>query len=516
MHKQNPFKTIFMRYFNTSGPNNSEKHYTLKRKQLNREGIRLVKDLRYFTVWAPRQTGKSTWFRQLAIELEKDEYQVAHINFENYRKAPLWSFMNTLVGDMNKFWKTKLPNTTIDDVFYQLESITNKNLVLIIDEVEGINPEYFGDFLLAIRKVYHTRENHCLKSVILVGVSNITGIVRDNASPFNIADNFAVPYFTNEESFELLEQHETETSQLFDAKVKTKISEITANQPGLVNGFANRLVTTNPDKKLLTYEDYLKVENWYLTKVIDKNVANVVKVAEQHRQFVERLLFIEEKIKFTIGRPAIEVLHTNGLITWDENDYVKFWVPLYQKKLFDVFYPYSNGETGIIMRSMPYYEIVDEQGNFNIKRLIGSFKVYIKKRSFRPFREKDKEGNYKSIKEAVIVYSFETYIHAFLEMVGAKSYREAQVALGNTDLIINDAGKEYLIETKIYRYDKQFQNGKKQLGYYANRLGIKEAIYLVFVPNNIQHPEKAKENKETHHGISVQTFLVFYDEEKDF
>ena len=37
-----------MRYFNTSGPNNSEKHYTLKRKQLIREGIRLVKDLLVF------------------------------------------------------------------------------------------------------------------------------------------------------------------------------------------------------------------------------------------------------------------------------------------------------------------------------------------------------------------------------------------------------------------------------------------------------------------------------------
>ncbi len=55
--------------------------------------------------------------------------------------------------------------------------------VLIIDEVEGINKEYFGDFLHSIRNAYHSRENHCLKSVILVGVSNIVGIIQDNASP---------------------------------------------------------------------------------------------------------------------------------------------------------------------------------------------------------------------------------------------------------------------------------------------------------------------------------------------
>ena len=39
----------------------------------------------------------------------------------------------------------------------------------------------------------------------------------------------------------LLGQHETETGQLFDEKVKQKICQITANQPGLVNGFAQKL-----------------------------------------------------------------------------------------------------------------------------------------------------------------------------------------------------------------------------------------------------------------------------------
>ncbi len=505
-----------MREFNTSGPNNPKDHYTIIRQNILEQGIKLVRKERYFTLWAPRQTGKSTWFRQLAIELKKEDYRVAHINFENFREEKIETFISRLCRKLYEFWNVEFRCNTIPEIFERIESLKEEKYVLIIDEVEGINPAYFGIFLHSIRNAYHSRENHGLKSVLLVGVSNITGIVQDSASPFNIADNLAVPYFTNEETRELLAQHETETGQCFDPKVKEKISEITANQPGLVNGFANRLVTTNPDKKMLFYEDYLKVEKWYLTKVIDKNVANVVKVARQYRSFVERLLFVDSKIEFKIGRPAIELLHTNGLITWDEDDYVKFWVPLYQKKLFDVFYPYSNGENKVIQRTMPFYEILDEKGHFNIKLLITSFKSYIKKRSFRPFREKDEEGRYKSIKEAVMVYSFETYIHAFLEMAGAKSYREAQASLGNTDLIVNFSGKEYLFETKIYRYDKQFQDGKKQLTYYAKHLGIKEAVYLVFVPDNIQYPEKAKEGTEVFEGVSVQVFLIHYDEAKDF
>ncbi|MDV7401101.1 hypothetical protein RZS08_57315, partial [Arthrospira platensis SPKY1] len=98
--------------------------------------------------------------------------------------------------------------------------------------MEGINPEYFGTFLHSIRNVYHSRQSHGLKSVILVGVANILGVVQDNASPFNIADNLDVPYFTDQEVFELLGQHEAETGQRFDTAVKEKICHITANQPG--------------------------------------------------------------------------------------------------------------------------------------------------------------------------------------------------------------------------------------------------------------------------------------------
>ena len=131
--------------------------------------------------------------------------------------------------------------------------------------------------------------------MILVGVANITGIVQDHASPFNIADNLDIPFFTNEETFELLGQHETETGQLFDQTVKEKIIEITANQPGLVNGFAQKLVADYPNKKVIKNSDYLVVEDWYINKSIDKNVSNIVNKAKKHRSFVEKTTFHGDK-----------------------------------------------------------------------------------------------------------------------------------------------------------------------------------------------------------------------------
>ncbi len=504
-----------MRYFNTSGPNIPKQHYTIKRNDLIDKGIKLVENDRYFTIWAPRQTGKSTYFRQLAKELERNGYKVAHINFENYKNASLDSFLYRFIGKMKEFWGVNFSKEiNLSKIFNLIEELKNQKCVLIIDEVEGINEEYFGDFLHSIRNAYHSRENHCLKSVILVGVSNIVGVVSDNASPFNIADNLNVPYFTDKEVFELLGQHETETKQLFEDKVKHKICQITANQPGLVNGFAKVLVDNNPDKKTLDYDDYLKVEDWYLTEAIDKNFANILNKARQERSFVERLLFTEDKIPFKIDRESIKLLHTNGLIKKDKDGFVTFWVPFYKKRLHDAFYPYTNGEKTNMLRSFVVKELFDENNKLKLDTLISNYKKYVKRRGFNVFRQKDEANNYKSIKESALIYSFETYIQAFLQVVDGKSYREADTGLGKSDLIINIKSEEYLIETKIYYYENQFLNGKKQLAYYCKSLGLDKGIYIVFYPNNQNYPETMEEKKELIENVLITTYLVEYDETK--
>jgi len=133
--------------------------------------------------------------------LKKKGYKVAKVNFENYRNLPVSSFLKRFHINLKKDWSENFSKLNIGDTFLKIEQINDKKCVLIIDEVEGINKKYFSDFLHSIRNTYHSRENHCLKSVILVGVSNIVGVVQDNASPFNIADNLNVPYFTQRRSF---------------------------------------------------------------------------------------------------------------------------------------------------------------------------------------------------------------------------------------------------------------------------------------------------------------------------
>jgi hypothetical protein len=146
----------------------------------------------------------------LAIELEKEGYKVAYINFENFKDATQLELFNSLRINFRDNWNINLHSKTLVDFTNELLEIKDQKLVFICDEIEGLNSELLNQFLHTIRSLYHSREAHSLKSVILVGVSNIIGIMQDNASPFNITDELNIPYFTDEETLELLQQHETE------------------------------------------------------------------------------------------------------------------------------------------------------------------------------------------------------------------------------------------------------------------------------------------------------------------
>ncbi len=502
------------RYFNTSGPNMPEKHYTLPRQVLIEAGIKKVEDERYFTIWAPRQTGKSTYFRLLAEALKTQDYIVVHVNVEGKIDSTEEYLCDYICEDVYIQTGIQLQSDNVNDLLRKISHFPKKT-VFIIDEIEQVNPDMFNMFLHTIRAFYHNRNQHSLKSIILVGVSNITGIIQDNASPFNIADNFDIPYFTEEEIFELYEQHESENGQLFKADLKKQVSHITAGQPGLVNGFALQLTEKNPQKALLDYDDYLKVEDWYLNKAIDKNISNIVNKAKLHRRLIERLLFDEMEYPFRIYDENLRFLHVQGLIKSDEEGNVAFWVPLYKKCLQTYFYPTMNGEAETIKENLDFDDYYTPETGLNIDKIIREYQSYAKRRGFRYFIQHDEKGEEKGLREAALVYSFETYIQSFLSIAEGKSYLEAHVALGRSDLIVNIQNQEFVIEAKLFSDSTKFKKGKAQLAYYIDRLGLKEGVYLVFIKNTVTNP-KIIESVEYFNGVKISTYLVRYDVETDF
>ncbi|MEY4906148.1 MAG: hypothetical protein RLZZ292_3963, partial [Bacteroidota bacterium] len=452
--------------FNSSGPNKPERHYTLERAALIAQGKELVAESRYFTLFAPRQSGKSTFFQLLGEQLKTEGHKVCYTNFENCQNTSQASFLKDIAIEMRKAWNIEIDNGDFTTLAQSIKAIDSEKYVLVVDEVEGINTEYLNTFLHTIRNLYHSRDNHSLKSVILVGVQNITGVMQGAVSPFNINEELEVPYFTQAEILELLAMHETETGQLFSAKVKERICYMTAGQPGLVNGFAGSLVQLYPNVPVFEYEHYLEIEETYIALKINKNVSNIVAKAKSHRKFVEQLLFDELPRKYLIQDERIKELTVNGVITYDKARNIVFGVPLYRKCLHAAFAAPLNGESEEIMSNLVVKDYFLPNKQLNIDKIIRDYQVYAKRRGFRYFMEEDEKGKITGLKESALVYSFETYIQSFLQVVEGKSYLEPHVALGRSDLLVNIGGTEFVIEAKVFYSAVQFEKGKTQLAYY--------------------------------------------------
>jgi predicted transport protein len=309
--------------------------------------------------------------------------------------------------------------------------------------------------------------------------------------------------------------HETETGQLFSAKVKERICYMTAGQPGLVNGFAGSLVQLYPNVPVFEYEHYLEIEETYIALKINKNVSNIVAKAKSHRKFVEQLLFDELPRKYLIQDERIKELTVNGVITYDKARNIVFGVPLYRKCLHAAFAAPLNGESEEIMSNLVVKDYFLPNKQLNIDKIIRDYQVYAKRRGFRYFMEEDEKGKITGLKESALVYSFETYIQSFLQVVEGKSYLEPHVALGRSDLLVNIGGTEFVIEAKVFYSAVQFEKGKTQLAYYIKSLNLTTGVYLVFAKSTTTNPI-LEEADEIIDGIHITTYLVRYDVETDF
>ena len=256
-----------MRRFGTQGPVHPTKHYVVSRTTELADFVRRVKEGRHIVIFAPRQTGKTTFF-QRALDVfagEESTYFPIALNFEVYEDCTSSVFYTGLYEDLleaieNVFARRGevfsealtdfLENVEIADhlsmqrFFRNLSKrLGNQRVILIIDEFDGIPKEAVRGFLHALRRIYVSNSpSRCPHSVGIVGVKSITQLNYDRSiSPFNIQDEFNLPNFTLEQVQELLGQYTDEVGQSFVPEVIESIHKQTAGQPVLVNRFAQIL-----------------------------------------------------------------------------------------------------------------------------------------------------------------------------------------------------------------------------------------------------------------------------------
>ncbi|HIE01901.1 MAG TPA: ATP-binding protein [Thiotrichaceae bacterium] len=480
-----------MREFNITGPCDPALHYTVPRDALIAKALKKIIEGRYFTLFAPRQAGKTTFLKRLLNHLDKEnDFITILLSFENLKTVSKDDFYQELNHELKRELakyqiqsEVSIRNPVNLRQVFEKRPNQSKQIVLVIDEFEGIPDAVLSEVMHTFRKIYHQKEYHGLQALILVGVSTVAELVVSEASPFNIAEELQMPYFSFEEVRVLIKQYVTESGQVFEEAVIKAIYENTKGQPGLVCALCAYLVEklATVRRKPVTLEHYYKAQHHFLTERFDKNIINIVQKARQKRQLMLKLLFDDEPILFSIHDPDMAFLYANGVIDKD-NGQTDIVVPLYKKALITAFRPLINGETRHYINS-PDETIntyLTDDNDLNINALLNTYRAYIRRRGFRAF-------DTINLKEAAWHYSLDGFINFFIQRLGGQTYLEVPSGRGRTDILIRYQGRSNIIETKVYSDKTYFKRGKGQLATYLKSEGIAKGYYVVF---SHQHTEQ--------------------------
>ena len=520
-----------MRRFGTQGRVYPEENYVVSRTEELVDFINRVKDGKYIVLFAPRQTGKTTFFRWAleALATEDATYFPIQLDFQIVRNIASTTFYERLSYMIRReieivFQKREknpsaaltqfLEKTDITDnfsmmtFFQQLSNfLQNQRVVIIIDEFDGIPQTVVSDFLYALRHIYLSDEPRCPHSVGIVGVKSINQLNYDRSvSPFNIQDEFRLPNFTLEQVQELLGQYTDEIGQAFAPEVVESIHRQTAGQPVLVNRFAQILTEELdiPKNETITMEHFTTAHT-QLLRGRNTNIEHLTTNIRKDPRFesvLMRIMARDEGVDFNLDDDIISELATYGVIKEGTDGMCEILNPIYLYRIMRAFKPTVNGleqeyfpeDTNDERR-----EYLTPTGQIEMASLLDNFRDFIARAGFRILQVPD------TPQESVGRHLLLAYLDEFVRGVGGMMHIEVQTGRGRMDLILTHNHRKYIVETKIWRGDRRYQAGKKQLAMYLKLEGATEGYYVVF--DHRQSPEPRIE-METLDSIAIQSYVI--------
>lgn len=256
------------RRFNTAGPCIASRHYMIPPDRRLPQAPGLVEQLEYFTVRAPRQTGKTTALIALARELTASgrwaavfaSCETAEVVGDDFGAAERIVISrlrdaaeNALPAELRPPQPPERPaGVRLDAALSTWAASCPRPIVLVLDEIDALRGRSFISILRQLHAGLPRRPERFPASVILCGLRDVRdyraaggGDPEDlgTASPFDIKVASLRPGdFTQEEVRELYGQHTTETGQVFTEEALALTFDLTRGQPWLVNALAREIV----------------------------------------------------------------------------------------------------------------------------------------------------------------------------------------------------------------------------------------------------------------------------------
>lgn len=521
-----------MKTFETRGPVSPERNYVVRRTTELADFLERVKQGRYIVIFAPRQTGKTTFFRWAldALAAEGITYFPIQLNFEEYKNLTPAVFYGELYENIreeiekvlqkrghppSETLRQFLESTQITDhlsmrrFFTELSNLLkHQRFVMVIDEFDGIPQTVVSDFLHSLRRIYLSGvDTRCPFSLGIVGVKSITQLNYDRSiSPFNIQDEFALPNFTLEQVQELLEQYTEAVGQPFVPEVIEALHRQTAGQPFLVNRFAQILTEElNIPKTERIGMMHFSEAHTRLLRERNVNIQHLITNIRKNPRFETLLMGIVSRdrgVDFNLDNEFISDLATYGILAEGADGMCEVVNPIYQYRIMKAFQPPINGlecEYFPEDAETDFLDYLTPDGQIRLQSLLDNFQDFIARAGYRLLQVPE------TPKEFVGQYLLFAYLDQFVRLVRGRMYLEVQTGRGRIDLLILHNSQKYIVETKIWEGERSYTAGKKQLAAYMQLEDAVEGYYVVFDHRKNPMPRTETEIVE---GFAIRSYVV--------
>ena len=508
-----------MRKFNTEGPVVAADHYCippLERVNLG-EVLGLIGDKRYFVLYAPRQTGKTSALlalRNLLNGGSEGDFRCVYVNVEVAQTAredvgramrailSVLASRARLLGDgfLYKIWPDILaasgPDAALGEALTHWCMADPKPLVLLIDEIDALIGDTLISVLRQLRAGHDLRPEGFPQSVVLCGVRDVRdyrirssseGAAIAGGSAFNVrAASLRIGDFTETDVRALLAQHTAETGQAFTPEALETVWRQTRGQPWLVNALCRRAcfdTEAGRDRsRAIGREDVLDAQEHlilsrqtHLDQLADKLQEDRV------RRVVEPLLSGASEDEASTH--DMEYVRDLGLIARD--DPPRIANPIYAEV---VPRELTYAVQAKLIQDPAWY--VDAEGGLDVEKLLTAFQAFFREHSEHWLGRFD----YAEAGPQLI-------LQAFLQRTvnrGGRIEREYGLGRGRTDLLIiwprggapgcggpgDDTANKLVIECKVLHKSKglahTLEEGLEQTARYMDRCAAHAGHLVIF------------------------------------
>ncbi len=494
--------------------------------------LSLVRDQEYFTVHAPRQTGKTSLLKALQDLLNSGavgSYRCVYVHLEGTQTAgqDVGRAMQSILGGIalrarlalkdqfvQETWSDSLeragPYGALTRVLTKWSLASPEPLVLLFDEIDALVGDTLNSVLRQLRSGYDRRPDSYPQSVVLCGVREVrdygihlgtTGEAVTGGSGFNIsAASLQLGDFGRAEVEVLLGQHTAETGQEFEPAALERVWTQTQGQPWLVNALCTEACFKSPQgrdrSRAITEDDILDAQE----VLIQGRVGRLRQLAHKLREErVQRVIepMLSGSLGHDISTHDYEYVRDLGLIA--AGGEMRIANPIYAE-----FIP---RELTFILEKLLRQQVawdVSGEGGLESGKLLAAFQQF-----FREQAESRLERF--AYKEA----GPQLLLQAFLQRVlngGGRIEREYGLGFQRVDILIRwprpQGMQRFVIECKVRRgkLERTIAEGLEQTAGYMDRCGADAGHLVIFERGEKPWKEKVFHRSEEFDGTPVEVW----------